>query len=774
MKVVNNLSSYKADNLYINSGTISQQQDIKNMISQMKFGHNVLLDYDNWTFHIQWFMLPRSIELLYEWEQQKNDTTVNILNSANIANKKYDADQLDYYMKYGQTKSEYHHIKDEYRIVLFETGVTANYAFESMNMKTVFSNSDLSNFSHMTSMSLSFKEINGCTFRDKWDAVSRAIGWTENQLSMPTYIELSFKGWDKSTGKPVSIGSPFLYKVCVTGCDAECNQGGTRYSFKFTPYLQGGMTKDNFVAENLGTVGQNISGNTFKQIIADLEDKMNKKFFEIGNNLILQNLYDSTDMETHGKRYVFVIDSALADLTISPTSTYYNQNLETIERVSSPNATIQSLIQSIWRDVNDDKGNDTTLRIYSKQVLIGNRPDDDGGLERIYYFIIPVREPFLSNYISKHTNLPTSGTKIYDRFGDYVNYLYTSNLIPRHYEYMYSGKDNSVLSFNFKINNMWFLNSPYESEMVTRSNEIDIPKDSLPEEIFKELGKLATMAEVAARIVNEANQMFEAIYGKGKVNNSIKYMDDVEKQLSAADIFKYRNFKSIPKRNDNTTVVEETTQVDNPISSIRKTALSELHSAGRLTAIDLELIGDPFWLGDETFNNSLMNIKTCVSNNHHIIFTVNTPPEQGSNGEIDVRTKRSVTGFYIVTQMEHNFSNNGKFTQKMKAVIDPMLATRSDYEDIGYKTSSVGELINRATNLLPNNITNKEKKNQEEVVKSNQQSAKKNAEYASDVLNKINNGTFGNGLTQQTSISDAPTMTKINYNSTQTFTPIVR
>ena len=773
MKIVDNLSSYKADNLYINSGTIGQQQDIKNMISQMNFGHNVLLDYDNWTFHIQWFMLPRSIEYLYEWQQEKEDMTVNILNSANIANKKYSQDDLDTYMKYGQTDFDRHKIKDEYKIVLFETGVTGNYAFDSMNMKTVYSNSDLSNFAHMTSMTLSFKELNGCTFRDKFDAVSRAIGWTENNLFMPTYIELSFKGWHPTSGKPVKIGSSYLYKVCVTGCDAECNQGGTKYTFKFTPSIQGGLTKDNFVAENLGTIGQNVSGNTFKQLIYSLEDKMNEKFFAIGDNTTLKDMYNSADTQTNGKRYVFVIDSAIADLNISPTSTYYNQELSTVEKVATPQSTIQGIVESIWRDVDDDKGNDTTLRVFSKQVLIGNRPNDEGNLERIYYFIIPVREPFMSNYIAKHSELPTSGTKIYDRFGDYVNYLYTSNLIPRHYEYMYSGKDNSVLNFNFKINNMWFLNSPYESENVAHDNTVGLPQDFLPEEIFKALGELASITDVANRIYKDTKELFESIMGKGKVTNTIKYMDDLEEQLTATDKFKYRNFKAIPKRNDNTTVPEDFSRVDNPIPAIRKTALSELHSAGRLTAIDMEIIGDPFWLGDETFSNKLMNIKTCVSNNHHIIFTVNTPPEQNIAGEIDVKTKRSVTGFYIVTQMEHNFNSSGKFTQKLKAVIDPMLATRSDYEDIGYKTSTVGELINRATNLLPNNISNKEKKIQEEAIKTIQ-NANKEAEYASDVLNKVKSGNIGNGLVQQTSIKDAPTMTKINYNKNQTFTPIVR
>ena len=40
-----------------------------------------------------------------------------------------------------------------------------------------------------------------------------------------------------------------------------------------------------------------------------------------------------------------------------------------------------------------------------------------------------------------------------------------------------------------------------------------------------------------------------------------------------------------------------------------------------------------------------------------------------------------MTGFYIVNQIEHNFTASGKFTQKVKATIDPMLAIRSDYED---------------------------------------------------------------------------------------------
>ena len=49
--------------------------------------------------------------------------------------------------------------------------------------------------------------------------------------------------------------------------------------------------------------------------------------------------------------------------------------------------------------------------------------------------------------------------------------------------------------------------------------------------------------------------------------------------------------------------------------------------------------------------------------------------------EQQIDTCTTISGFYIVTQVEHSFNSSGKFTQKITAVIDPMSTVRSDYED---------------------------------------------------------------------------------------------
>ena len=724
-------------------GNIAPQKEIKNLINQIDFDENVLHQYQNWTYHIQWYMIPYNTYIAREYMMLHTMSEVTPIYDGKDKNQRI----------YGVQDSDFYRIDPSEKVIIFETGVTSQYAFDSLNYKTVYSENDLNGFIHMTNMNLKIKELDGCSFKDKLVCVSRALGWdvysNGNAINMPHFLEISFIGYDNNTGMPVKIGNhPYMFKMAMTGIDAQVNTSGATYNIKFVPNNQYGFSKDNFIAENLGTIANEINGGTFRSVIESLERSLNKKFFEIADNEILQKYYPMDDVvdvdmteigrnerdkssysnvlrgseaksfaktnpnmtpiptvtsnqtsignTSVGKRYIFVIDENIADTPIFSKSTYYTQTGETNNQLPNPNKTLNSIVKDIWNNIIPTGRENIDVRIFTKQIIVGKRPNDEGLVERIYYFIVPYIVPFkeyyynkyyneqlAENYQKKKTNQPIRS------LAEHINLLQRSGLLSRRYEYMFSGRDVNVLNFDFKIDGLWYMKPPTELGKVIDYNRFDIPADSLE----TETNTLLNVEEwIQKGISNEAirqtaSQIFNALYKKytksGNVDNSPKYLDDINSIISDNDKIMYLNYGKIPIRADNTSPREDRPSEEKEYSPIiRRTALEEMHSAGKMCKITFEILGDPFWLGDETFDNSLCRIKKCVYGNHHIIFAVKTPANRDNiTGEQQLDTSTTISGFYIVTQVEHNFNSSGKFTQKITAVIDPMSTVRSDYED---------------------------------------------------------------------------------------------
>ena len=752
MVKVHNLSPIYSKYYQVGStlGTIQPQKEIKNLINQINFKDNILKEYDNWTFHIQWYMIPYNDFIAREYAILHSDADVNNVIDGIDENQTIS----------GVIDKDFYKIDPSEKVVIFETGVTAQYAFENLSYKTVYSENDLNGFIHMTNMTFKFKEVNGCTFRDKWQVVSRALGY-DNNINVPYFMEIDFVGYNRLTGKPERIlPNPYLFKLAITGVDAQINNTGTSYTVKMVPHTQYGFSKDNFVAENLGKIGNQVGGGTFRQAIESLEETLNKKFFEIADNFQLKKYYPSDDtvnvvdpatkdskleisrrwqpdnskknenmtmiptMEKAstqqtpygsniGKRYIFVVDSNIADVPLHTSSVYYTQTGETTERQIAPQKTIDGIVKELWHNIQPQGRENTEVRVFTKQVIVGKRPDG-GVIERIYYFIVPYIAPFVEYYFIKYEDKikKNQGAKTKDQpiknLAEHINYLQSAGLLNRRYEYMFSGRDTSVLNFDFKINGLWYLKSPSELGKMIDYNLFDKPEDEISNEITPKTLEDWFGEKVSSDILRQtAKEIFDYLYKKYTQTTvaptSVKYMDDINDMISDFDKVVYLNYGKIPERPDNTSVTDKDTQPnENEYTPIlRRTALEEMHSCGKMCQINFEILGDPYWLGDETFDNSLMRIKQCVYGNHEIIFNVKTPAQRDKiTGEQMIDTSTTVSGFYIVTAVEHNFSNSGKFTQKITAVIDPMSTVRSDYEDSSVVNTSTTDATKIDTSLF--------------------------------------------------------------------------
>ena len=128
--------------------------------------------------------------------------------------------------------------------------------------------------------------------------------------------------------------------------------------------------------------------------------------------------------------------------------------------------------------------------------------------------------------------------------------------------------------------------------------------------------------------------------------------------------------------------IEETTDLGRSIFNIVMDQLYQDSADTNLLKIELEIRGDPFWLGEsdvEMFNRlESNNVSQPVNTNfanylkgeHCLFLTFKTPKTYNeATGFVDVQNTDTFLGVYIVQRVTHTFAD-GKFTQKLEAIRD--------------------------------------------------------------------------------------------------------
>jgi hypothetical protein len=102
----------------------------------------------------------------------------------------------------------------------------------------------------------------------------------QNWAKIPFYLELTFSGYDEN-GTPQKINGrpdPWMWRFQVTSIETEINEGGSTY------ILNAYSANDLAISEQFGILPKafQLEGNTFLDMIQDLEDKWNE--FEVKKN----------------------------------------------------------------------------------------------------------------------------------------------------------------------------------------------------------------------------------------------------------------------------------------------------------------------------------------------------------------------------------------------------------------------------------------------------------------------------------------------------------
>ena len=296
-------------------------------------------------------------------------------------------------------------------------------------------------------------------------------------------------------------------------------------------------------------------------------------------------------------------------------------------------------------------GNDGLISWFKIDVQIQLKEFDDKRgdyAKKIIYRVLPYNV-----HISIFSN-PTSAPP---------GYAELEKLIAKRYEYIYSGQNNDVLRFDININNLFFTGTNPKGEDSNGANA------NLDQKGFAEDPPKTT-------ITNQGESGGESL--GATTGSSPAKKDPASMNMTASR--------------------------DGVITTERIVANSFhqafLNNSGDLISVDLEILGDPYWMVDSgignyfaptssenklTTNDGTMNYE---SGDVYIYLTFKTPSDineiSGLYNFPDGGSESPFGGIYKVIQCENTF-NDGTFKQKLKTIRMPRQP--SDFDGTSQKVN---------------------------------------------------------------------------------------
>jgi hypothetical protein len=237
-------------------------------------------------------------------------------------------------------------------------------------------------------------------------------------------------------------------------------------------------------------------------------------------------------------------------------------------------------------------------------------------------------------------------------------YAQLEKLIAKRYEYIYSGQNNDVLRFDIKINNAFYAGANPRAEKDSGSNA-NVDQKSVGEETAVETKTNQGPAGAAALSANTGGRKTAPDFAALKESGSPKGQDTTQELVA----------KSFQR--------------------------AFLNNSADLISVDLELLGDPYWMVDSGISNyfappSVENELTTgdgtmnyEGSDVYIYLSFRTPRDINESRGLydfpDEGRESPFSGIYKVVQCENTFSD-GTFKQKLKCIRMPLQPADFDNE----------------------------------------------------------------------------------------------
>lgn len=586
-------------------------------------------------------------------------------------------------------------------IIIAESGQTS-LNITNLNIKQYVGPSFRNRNTQATALSLEIFEPSGANLPDRMIQAARALD-VKNYHKARWKVSVRFIGTTE-TGKKTNIqgSDSWSWPVMIQDLKSQINETGSSHVLTLMPVDEMAFTNHYFILQEMFSP----KGNTVGEIVEELISSMNR-------SVLLKVGYPLTRWEITADDYTNVVNgiSNPFDHKINRTKFDSTRNKEGAH--FSHGTDLGAVIDTLMAN------SDTAVAM----ATLSRNPTDTGTSTQVFSVFHKILakveyagfDPLTNDYYRtiKLRIVPYDTMRVIASYKDTANFendyynLRKANFalengyLAKQYDYLFTGQNTSIQKFDINTNFLWAVNAAlFNGEVhygtsTTGRQYNEEARNKLQENKQKLLGLLdaekeirkqmkagaSNQAALDANLSQQQNIFRENIETTARiredenatnvVTTSDGYAEDLNIDVTS------RNSQILPMtivqdaddpRNNTRSFIE--TKANNGIS-VYGVMLNQLYGRfdGNLQNIELEIRGDPYWLGlpyskewKET-RSSKRYLPNFNKGEHVFVFRYRIP--QGYNeetGVVRLTANDLYSGFYACISVEHTFSN-GAFKQ---------------------------------------------------------------------------------------------------------------
>lgn len=559
------------------------------------------------------------------------------------------------------------------RVILSETGKIGQFHLESLEFTQIVNPTESTRTTYSGGYTFTILEAGGVTLLDKMIAASRYLG-IKNYLQIPYFLEITFRARDPKTSAEIGDGDglignlKWIEPIMLTSISTTVTEAGAEYVIQAAPAPN--MGNINQVASSVSVTTTIKPAATVKEVLDQIATSLNKR----------ENVDKKFSEYVKPDIYEFEIDPIFANMKVTETEVFKQSQqsaemtLDKRQFAFSGSQHLETIISQIL----------ITCPEYQKIAKNSNTADSNktrkpGELKTLHRVVtsstILEHDDSRNNYVRKYTykivpylhgtafidpaEFTANGKDVYK---DYIG----RRILTKRYDYLFTGLNTEVLNFNAKFDLTWFIPMPAQGASRTTSEQMPSVKAASISDSFVNNRQKAIMQQQAEK--------FKPVVSTSKSGEV--YAADLE-AVKDPDI-------KVPLRQASNTMAPMSSETPNTRGVGYTNILFDQTFVNGVTPnvvqIDLEIKGDPYWLGEPRDPDFKVDTIGDVAKyrQSQVFFALNMAVPQTENintGFVEDINRSIYTGVYYITSVRHQFSE-GEFRQTLNALRNILISSK--------------------------------------------------------------------------------------------------
>jgi hypothetical protein len=685
-------------------------KEVEEQLNSFKTLDNILHKYDNPTYHIQLFMVDK--ETLKEYANK-------VLEFSNTG-----AD-------YAKITQEIDKILNKKKIIIAESGVTASINIESLQTKIITPVSPKARGGHLVSMKAELFELNASALQNKIALTSYIYGY-ESYVYQPYFISIWFSGYEHSpNGNPIakiplnrhfSEEQPInclTYSVIFSSIKSDILSNGTRYTIEMVPQFFdiisigdlnikdiGQINKQESIEmtmldlqQKINTCHTNIYGKINPNILALYEstgnymnityNSANSMWIDMGRRVNNKKVYNSSVMKegyTKSTSNGISTDNVKDGNIILYTNMAYQQVGDNSPTYSQTDVRTPFSVNNVFTPDPTDKFVDVIQKIgymhnlseKDTTLTIDIYPEFVGEVDNKAYFRYDIK---INERIFPGLKDMTDSIGTVNYINDpvqkqltYLNEMSSAKLLQKRYKWLLNGENVDVIGIKKSDDQLWYLNigmtalrNAFDAEKRTKESEVKPFQKQLNETVLNLRQKSSNVYIDDIYYAMRDAQENKDFKGWGRIALSDNRIFDKQSEMRENS----QSTEDVVDNNDNN-VVNTQSYIKSQLG-----AVNMLQYTGTKMSIDMDIVGDPFWL---YFAATGFEFSTYYVPFPHIAVFMKSFYEYDGMNDYQEDPLMELNTLYTIHEITSSFSQ-GKFTQKLRGFVPiPFIQATKNYD----------------------------------------------------------------------------------------------